>query len=158
MSRHTTFLLLPGAVLMMLAAASAVADGPASAAPDTVQVVDPVAAPVIDTRLAREVREVQADFNRRLAGLTERYQATSDQTLAATIQEEIVHLKQDLEVQMLTVQLREARRRGETVEADLIAELQQAIAIVEGRQGRADDQAAPQAQEPRPATPAGAAR
>lgn len=160
MSHHNKLLVLFSAVIPLLAvaAAPALAENPAPAAADTAQVADPVVMPVIDTQLAREVRALQADFNGRLDGLTARYQAATDQTAAAAIQEEIVQLKQGLEVQMLTLQLREARRRGEAVEAELIAELVESIAIVERRQDGADGEVVPQAQDSQPAAPAPAAR
>jgi hypothetical protein len=160
MSHHTKLLILFSAVLPLVAIAAppALADDPATAAADTAQVDEPTVMPVIDTQLAREVRAVQTDFNGRLAELTARYQVATDQTVAAAIQAEIVQLKQDLEVQMLTVQLREARRRGETAQAELIAELQEAIAIVHRRQGGPDGEVVPHVQDPQPAAPAPAAR
>jgi hypothetical protein len=159
MSRHVKFLVLLSAALPLFAAApTALAEDAVAAAADTSLVADPITMPVIDTPLAREVRALQADFNGGLAELTTRYRAATDQTAAAAIQGEIARLKQDLEVQMLTVQLREARRRGETVEAELIAELQEAIAIVERRQDGIDGEVVPQAQDPQPAAPARAAR
>ncbi len=159
MSRHAKLVILVIAALPLLAFNPiARADEPAPAAADTLQVDSPGTRPVIDTQLAREVRAVQAEFNSRLEELTTRYQAATDQTTAALVQAEIVHLKQDLEVQMLTVQLREARRRGESVEAELIAELQEALAIVERRQGGQDGEVVPQAEDSQPAAPARAAR
>ncbi len=117
------------------------------------------APPLRQTALAREARELQDTFNRRLAELTARFDAAGNQTIAAAIQQEIAALKLDLEAQMLATQLREARRRDPADGGDLIAELEQALAAAQERIPVAGDTAGPGLDpQPAPATAAGQAR
>jgi hypothetical protein len=92
--------------------------------------------------LAQEVATARGEFQARLQELTARYAACHDAAEAAALQAQIADLKTDLELRMLEIQLRHARARGATA---IVAEIEQALATVQGRRALDGSASTPEA-------------
>jgi hypothetical protein len=132
-----------GLGLVLLAALPAgAADTPPAAVADAAggTMVAPAAlaagepAPVPATPLAREVADLRARFRAELDRLTAAGATVTDPARAAALQQEMTALKSGLELDLLALQLRHARERGDT---EAVAELEPILAAVRGR-ARAD--------------------
>jgi hypothetical protein len=82
------------------------------------------------TPLEREVATIRGTFHDRLAELTTRYGQAHDAEAAAVVQHEIAALKMQLEIDLLSIQLRLARERDD---ATAVTELEQSLTVVRDR-------------------------
>ena len=145
---------IASAVVLLIAASNTGLQAQVEMAPADTTVV-PGSIPAVgapppgNTPLDREVAAVRESFRTRLAELTAHYAAAPDAQAAAAAQHEIAALKMQLEIDMLSIQLRLARERDDTA---AIAELEQTLTVARERL------VADTGLAPTPATPGNATR
>lgn len=130
MLRHTHIIITAGWLFLSALIGSAQAQVETVTPDSAIVVIQPGSAeetspPV--TALEREVAAIREAFHHQLTELTTRYGQASDAAAATTIQHEIAALKLQLEIDLLTIQLRLARERADTA---AIAELEQSLTVV----------------------------
>lgn len=129
MSRVPSFVLLVAILLLAPSLLSAQAD------PVVVPVVDPIAAtglavaapppaPVVLSPLMQEITAAWKAHEVVVAALEREFAATADATAALALQRQIESARDQVEIEILTIQARHARQSGR---ADVAAELEAAI-------------------------------